>query len=110
MQVEDVQSELNALAGDSRASRKTEPHEQLVRLDVVLDQSLLVRELEHVIDLEESQALDVDRPTLLIRLVIEVRVHSLHLIVLLEVERLNMLVRYNLHPGYGRHHSPSSTR
>ena len=54
----------------------------------MLNKSLLGGDLEDIVDLELPKALDVDGTTLLIGLVIEVRVNSLDLVVLLEVEDL----------------------
>lgn len=50
--------------------------------------SLLVSQFEKFVDLQQTQALNVDGPPLLVGLVIVVRVDCLHLIVLLEIEYL----------------------
>jgi hypothetical protein len=54
----------------------------------VLDESLLVCDLEQFIDLELSESLNVDGAAFLVDLVIIVRIHHLHLLVLLEIENL----------------------
>lgn len=57
-------------------------------MDVVLNQALLGGDLENLIDLEETEALDVDGTALLVGFVIEVRIDGLNLFVLLEIECL----------------------
>ncbi len=54
----------------------------------MLDKSLLGGDLEYIVDLELPKALDVDGAALLIGLVVEVRINSLDLIVLLKIEDL----------------------
>ena len=56
----------------------------------MLNEAFLCGDLEDVVDLEEPEALDVDGSALLVSAVIEVRVHSLNLVELLEVKRLHM--------------------
>ena len=89
VEVQDVQALLNALAGEGRARGEPQTHQQLVRGDVMLDQTLLSGELEDLVDLEEAEALDVDGSALLIGLVVEVRVDGLDLVKLLELKSLH---------------------
>ncbi len=89
VEVEDVQALLNALAGDGRARGEPQTHQQLVRGDVMLDQTLLCGQLEDLVNLEEAEALDVDGSALLIGLVVEVRVDGLDLVELLELKVLH---------------------
>lgn len=51
-------------------------------------EAVLGGDLEHIVDLEETQALDVDGATLLVGAVVEVGVDRLDLVILLEVEAL----------------------
>jgi hypothetical protein len=50
----------------------------------MLNQTLLISDLEQVIDFQVTEALNVDGTTLLVCFVIEVRVNCLYLIVLFE--------------------------
>jgi hypothetical protein len=88
VEVEDIEALLNALAGYGRAGREAQTHEGLIRLNVVSHKTVFCGNLEDLVDLEETQTLDVDGATLLVRAVVVVRVDSLNLIVLLEVEDL----------------------
>lgn len=54
----------------------------------MLDQALLSGDLEDLVNLELTEALDVDGATLLVSFVVEVRVYSLYLVILLKVEHL----------------------
>ena len=87
-EVKNVQALLDALAGDGGAGGEPQPHEGLVGLDVVLDEALLGGQLEDLVNLEVPEALDVDGTPLLIDLMVEVRVHGLHLVILFEDESL----------------------
>jgi|LauGreDrversion4_2_1035121.scaffolds.fasta_scaffold707642_2 hypothetical protein len=55
----------------------------------MLDQTFLIGDLEELIDLQMSKTLNVDRAALLVYLVVEVRVDSLYLIVLLKDKGLH---------------------
>lgn len=54
----------------------------------MLDQALLSGDLEDLVNLELAESLDVDGATLLVGFVVEVRVYSLYLVILLKVEHL----------------------
>ncbi len=54
----------------------------------MLDQALLGSLLEHLVDLQLTESLDVDGTTLLVCLVIVVRVNSLNTFILAEFEVL----------------------
>jgi hypothetical protein len=55
----------------------------------MLDQTFLIGDLEELIDLQMSKTLNVDRAALLVYFVVEVRVDSLYLIVLLKDKGLH---------------------
>ncbi len=101
VEVEDIEALLDALAGNGGAGREAETHEGLIRLNVVSHKTVFGGNLEHLVNLEETQTLDVDGATLLVGAVVVVRVDSLNLIVLLEVEDLqrhtfNMIRKFAL--------------
>ena len=77
-EIQNSKTLFDALACFSRTSWETQFHQKLIRLDVMLDEGLLVTQLEHFIHFHLALSLYVNGSPFLIYLVVVVRVYFLH--------------------------------